>query len=132
MFARKLLRPSHNTTQEDIDNEMRAIEILCERDTHENIVKVLEHGWLTNSPYYFIDMELCDYNLETYIYSDRLPWLNEIYPSDPQSVNDIGLYNMWGIVEQIVLGLEFIHSHRLVHRDLKPRNGNDVKKTADV
>lgn len=31
--------------------------------------------------------------------------------------------NNWDILEQIASGVQFIHNHRQVHRDLKPQNG---------
>ena len=44
----------------------RNIEKLCKLGIHENIVSVLQHGKLSNSAFYFFDMKLCDFNLETY------------------------------------------------------------------
>jgi len=55
-------------SEDDIRNEMRAVAKLCmTQNTHRNIVSVFDYGPL--SPFlYFIDMELCDLNLERWIY----------------------------------------------------------------
>lgn len=76
---------------------------------------------------WFIDMERCDLNLETYISRD---WTPELHASVPffttidicptsQRIQQVG-----EIIRDIVKGVAFIHSQQLVHRDLKPRNGN--------
>jgi serine/threonine protein kinase len=73
---------------------------------------------------YFIDMELCDLNLETYIYGGSVSTIEENalhfrqLPSSPLKVEQI-----WGIVTDITSGLAYIHDHGEVHRDLKPANG---------
>ena len=112
----------------DIQNEIRAVEKLCSPSrAHENIVAVLRHGSLHNSPHYFFDMDLCDFNLEQYI---PLLW-------EPTSLEKVNLTSqlrghvslgsrtiyIWAIMCQIAKGLSFIHGQKEVHRDLKPRNG---------
>jgi len=51
---------------EDIQNEIDAIEKVCQQG-HRKIVQVYNHGYLKGSPYYSIDMELCDSSLSDYI-----------------------------------------------------------------
>ena len=99
------MRPFYDTTKEDIDNEINAITKLCTTGAHGNIVVVLRHGWLKSSPYYFIDMELCDKSLEQYIQTSK-----------------VEIDGIWRIMGDITNGVAFIHSHKEVHRDLKPRN----------
>ena len=67
-------------SMEDIQNEVRAAVKLCEPGTI-NIVSVLRHGKLPSSPYYFIDMELCDLNLATYIYRKWVPGMADRIPN---------------------------------------------------
>lgn len=52
---------------------MRAVSKLCMAErTHNNIVSVFDYGRL--SPFrYFIDMEICDFNLESWIYGNWNP-----------------------------------------------------------
>ena len=114
---------------EDIQNEIRAVEKLCSPNrAHENIVIVLRHGRLRNTPYHFFDMELCNFNLEHYI---PLLW-------EPSALEKINLSSIkeftvdlssrikyiWAIMSQIASGIAFIHFQKEVHRDLKPRNGS--------
>jgi len=118
------MRPFYDTTKEDIDNEINAITNLCTKAAHKNIVTVLRHGWLKSSPYYFIDMELCDINLETFIYTESFDGFEDDFDSIGESPEDVRIQNMWPIMMDIVSGLWFIHEHGQVHRDLKPRNSS--------
>jgi serine/threonine protein kinase len=124
-FARKLVRPFANVTEQDILNEIAAVEKLYGVGSVLKppfLVQILRHGWLVSSPYYFFDMELCAMNLEEYI--------NEAWPSDLDGTgpyfskeNSSSEQNVWRIMADITTGLSFIHDQHLVHRDLKPRNG---------
>ena len=65
-FARKLIRPFGTVRTEDIQTELRALDKLC-KSGHPHIVQVLRNGSLNSEvQLYFIDMELCDFNLEQY------------------------------------------------------------------
>jgi serine/threonine protein kinase len=74
----------------------------------------------------FIDMERCDLNLETYILRKWTPFLRKTLPhftniefSSPyEKILQIGQ-----VMKDIVKGVAYIHSHKMTHRDLKPRNG---------
>lgn len=104
------------------------IEKLCKGGGHPNIVVVLKHGWLNLNENYFVDMELCAINLEDYIRKDFKTVLGLSQYLDPLSATDevggwMSCLTLWGIMRQITSGLEFIHNHRELHRDLKPRNG---------
>jgi serine/threonine protein kinase len=103
-----------------IANEARAITKLC-RNSHVNIIHVFEHGYL-NSASYFIDMELCELNLEEYIRGRKtgvyglLDWAKAIKRGH-------AIFLIVAIMQQLLSGLIFIHNHREVHRDLDPKNG---------
>ena len=65
MFARKIIRLCGYSTTNDIENEAKAVAILCSRRESKYVVQVLQHGWLTVANiYYFIDMKYCPETLE--------------------------------------------------------------------
>jgi serine/threonine protein kinase len=105
-----LVRPFAGVSQEDVDNEVRAIKKLCQHQ-HPNIVQVFKYGRLkTDGAFYFIDMELCENSLEKYIYGQL------------QDDAD-ALQSAYSILQQILNGLIYIHCLKEVHRDLSPHNG---------
>ena len=118
------MRPIRGISEDDIQNEMRAIGKLCQiENTHRNIVSVLNYGPLT--PFlYFIDMELCDLNLYQWIYekwdgitANELPFVTtELSP-------EARLDQVWDIMKDITQGVAFIHAAHEIHRDMKPSNG---------
>jgi len=125
VFARKLVRAFGVLTDEDVLNEAHAINKLKDHGTSENIVSILHHGWMAESVYYYIDMEVCGINLEEYIATPAAT--TYISSENPRlfgtKFGECGMWNAWDIMEQISGGVEFIHSCEQVHRDLKPRNG---------
>jgi len=76
-------------------------------------------------------MELCDFNLETYILQDRKP---DVACKVPHfSCFDVltphqRLAQLLTIMRDIANGVAFIHRNNEVHRDLKPRNGASLPK----
>jgi len=121
-FARKVIHILGPDRQE-IDNEVRAIMKLCVKKAHENIVSVLKLGELPNSSYYFIDMELCDLNLAVYIHRPNPPNPSQSLPYFIKEGSSHKGIRIWNIMTQIAGGIKYIHSHDLVHRDVKPANG---------
>jgi len=96
-----------------IENEVRIVtKLSCKRPAHPNIVQVFRHGGMDKSPYYYLDMELCDENLEQYM--NRYRCTN----------TSMGIWQIWNIMAQIADGLSFIHHLGEVHRDMKPNNSN--------
>jgi serine/threonine protein kinase len=102
--------------------EVRAMEKLCTAG-HENLTEIFEHGLLhENLPYYFIDMELCDINLDEYIYG-RIIGIHGLRDWQ-EAIHDRQVpFLIFGIMQQILRGLIFMHSKNEIHRDLTPQNG---------
>jgi serine/threonine protein kinase len=132
-FARKLISVFGQVTKEDIENELRAYEDFLKHTNHPNIIKVFNRGWyIVQRPFHFIDMELCDLDLHDYIHEPGSRSLVD-GTNDVNATNDCKFVtadaallskaqNIWSIATDIANGLDAIHSHTLVHRDLKPRN----------
>jgi serine/threonine protein kinase len=126
MFARKLIRPFATLTPEDVSNEIRAVTKLCTHG-HRNIIYVRSHYLLQNSPYYAIDMELCELTLADYIRGNReqVATVSVLYDSEGNANRDercIKWHSISTIMQHIFRGLSFIHSCNEIHRDLKPSN----------
>jgi serine/threonine protein kinase len=119
IFARKLLRPFAMLSEDEILNEFRAIKKLCLESCQENLVAVYRYGKLPGSPYYYIDMELCDLNLQEYIYEfERRGFSSSFPPLDTTAV--------FQIMRDVSGGLAFIHERKEVHRDIKPNNSSSI------
>ena len=104
---------------------MKAVNEIRKNGGHQNIVSVFEHGWLGDGRYYYFDMELCVLNLDSFLRGN----IGEVSLGLPQYLDpgyasqDLGCLNMWSIMTHITRGLVFMHFHKQLHRDLKPRNG---------
>lgn len=93
----------------------------------KNVVSVLKWGSLNHSPYIFLDMELCDLNLEDYIQRKWPPGIEELIPSFAivdTLAPPLRIIPIWEIMRDICSGVAYIHDRGEIHRDLKPRNGN--------
>jgi|SRR5271154_4624011 len=117
---------------EEVQKEANTITALGADGGHENIIDILNHGW-SRFDFYFIDLEYCDWTLSEYFdfrratkscnldtHTLKLHW-PAIYlgPQPDPFVN-----NVYTIGNHIVRGLQYMHSKRYAHRDLKPTNGN--------
>jgi serine/threonine protein kinase len=82
------------------------------------------YGRLSAS-YHYLDMELCDINLESWIErkwteetKKKLPYLTADSPSRMR------MSQIWDVMEDVTSAVGFIHSQHEIHRDIKPRNSN--------
>jgi len=112
-FARKVLHSTETVAAVDIWNEVRSISQLCHAQAHRNILCSLGHGTLDGDRYYYLDMELCDFNLEKYM-TNATAVLGDV------------LIRVWDIMNDIKSGLSFLYSNNMIHGDLKPPNGMSV------
>lgn len=117
-IARKLIFiPGANSRV--IEDEIAAILKLFDSDTHPNIVTILKIGDIP--PFLFIDMELCDLNLDDYIYCRKDPSTVATYfiKDQPPPMKS---QQIWNVMLHIARGVEFLHGKQMIHRDLKPLN----------
>ena len=122
MFAWKLIRPFGTISLRVIKSEIRVVEHLCKPGSHKNIVAVLHHGRLPQT-YYFIDMELCDLSLNHYIYWQWTPAMREVVPYfTTEFPSRLRMSQMWDVMEDVMRGVAFVHTHKHVHCDIKPHN----------
>lgn len=119
MFARKII-PLFEPDSPSVQNEIRAIRKLC-NNTHKNVVNVFEVGRFRfhDNQYAFIDMQLCDLDLDQYMKSARVVNLVHEDTTWQFRLRELQICN---IMRQISLGIAFIHGKKEVHRDIKPKN----------
>jgi serine/threonine protein kinase len=103
------------------DDEIRAIRDLYHDGGHRHIVTITKIGDIPQN--IFIDMELCDLNLDDFIHCRKDGIVPTYFVKDePPPVKS---QQIWNVMSQIALGVEFLHGKKMVHRDLKPVNGID-------
>lgn len=121
LFARKLVRASLAITEQHILNDLPTLQILS-GFPHANIVPILGHGWLPHGcSIYFIDMELCSYDLGVYLRDCKIG-VSELLRAGDDTIFFDKFKLLMQIMKQIINGLAFLHAFHLVHRDLHPRN----------
>ena len=130
-FARKLLQLDCKLSTNDILEEVQAAVLFDTSGGHKNIVALLRHGWFPGNVYYYIDMELCSFNLDDFIRggltdSDDIKRLLgkalDSWIISQESKAQLKFETLISIMSQISCGMEFIHNCNAVHRDLKPSN----------
>lgn len=137
VFARKVVPFVEDSTQDKVKDEAHIMSELVSagKSGYRNIITILRHGQLKPAGY-FIDMELGDFTLESYIYSyfgssdHNVNWAS-FQGRGPVVVEKncdtiASLENWCTIGCHIASGLDHIHSLKYVHRDLKPANGSQI------
>lgn len=118
-FRAKLPQEAENDYKVKVNNEFKIGEIL----THENLINTIElvkenHGGMFGSMEYYIIMEYCPYDFFNLVMLGLM---------DRPEVNCY--------IKQIVLGVNFLHTMGLAHRDLKLDNcvvnGQGILKLID-
>ena len=108
--------------------------MLCRDGGHENLIEILRHSWFLDLSYYYIDMELCTYNLEDYLRNTETVRLSEStssaivkqrvelallqrkfpHASTTELARTVvlqgGFLDVLEIFGQVTKGMEFIHS----------------------
>ena len=106
-----------------IANELRVINKISQNGTHPNIITVLGTREMSSGDIYAFDLELCEMNLGQFIKGEYINTLGSQYFA-PLCAGDVPeCLTMWTIMRHLTNGLDYIHSLREVHRDLKPQNG---------
>ncbi|XP_028403128.1 interferon-induced, double-stranded RNA-activated protein kinase-like [Dendronephthya gigantea] len=118
-YAIKILRSANNANDKSAKYQRRELELLTQyKDDlwEQNIVRYF-HSWtndIDNTPYLFIQMELCLTNLTDFIYVMAGPQI--IRPKEERKP-------LWAhVFPQILKGLRAIHKIGWVHRDIHPGN----------
>jgi serine/threonine protein kinase len=87
-----------------------------------NIVQVFQYGKHEIGGGYYVDMELCDLNLDRYLEGEELPNLKKWSELRKRAVQYGTTSDIFDIVGDIIDGLIFIHGQGEAHRDLTPQN----------
>lgn len=107
--------------------------------THHPSIEECEQNCHRESSYQYqallyIQMELCGQNLKKWIRERNESFFKRRRNDETSHVLDTDMYNnSLNLFKQIVEGVEFLHNHHLIHRDLKPQNiffslnGTEVK-----
>lgn len=126
-----------NVLEQDLANEIRAVQKLCSLDRGKFLVHVFHHHEGSSGMFphdlHQIDMEFCVKNLRDGINSqstslrEMLTKLaaSEIETHDEEFTYQLGAkaFGIADVLFQVLEGINFIHSQNEVHRDLKPENG---------
>jgi serine/threonine protein kinase len=119
-----------------VENEAAVISQVCKPGQSNTVVEVYDHDWLPgfDPSYYYVDMEYCPETLEERIHGTvkRNTFGGEYHAIDSPSMagvvagakHEFFYEQAFDILENICSGLQYLHQHGLVHRDIKPRNGS--------
>lgn len=110
-LALKLLAGLHDPTPLEVERFRREFSLLRSL-AHPNLVRVFDSGLIDNQPYYTMER----------VVGQPLGQLPQFAaPPGPRLWGDQN-EQTFGILLQLLEGLEHLHRHGVVHRDLKPAN----------
>lgn len=99
ILARKVIRIFGNITREDVLNEASAINSPFKTWSNSSLICVHYHVWSPTAEFYFIDMDLCDFNLYDYIRNSKLAVSrsqNQCYLGTTMTgEHERGIWNTW-------------------------------------
>ena len=119
-IARKIKKVLSPQEKVDYIKEVKSMKDLGS-EFHKNVIQYIADGEILSDSIYFIDMELCDINLDEYMNGTQN--ISGIHGLPAWNKEDPDLFLIVAIVQQLLSGLDFMHKKQMVHRDLDPKNG---------
>ena len=92
---------------------------LCNK-SNANMIQYIADGSIASNSDYFIDMELCDFDLDQYI--NGACNVSGVHGLPVWNTDNPDIFLIIAIMQQLLSGLAFMHKEGKVHRDLDPRN----------
>lgn len=92
--VKRMVKENHK----ELENEMNVLRSL----EHKNIVRYID--FIEQGEFYYLCLQLCEYNVNEYIASKP----------DPDALKKMA--------QEVLLGLKALHIAGIIHRDLKPSN----------
>ncbi|KAF2015880.1 kinase-like protein, partial [Aaosphaeria arxii CBS 175.79] len=94
------------------------VKLLQESDLHPNVIRYFDDEKDEN--FLYIAVELCQSSLFD-LYRDGRPGIDELNENQQRLVNEINA-DVPRALYQLAMGVNHLHSLRIIHRDIKPQN----------